>query len=295
MALLGIVEDWTINWKLRQFEIVLRSWTEESVIEKITTHIQKYEPMFTLLRTEKQTEMYTDLIDYFHNSEVPFLKRILYVLLKWYNDNVIYSRKRSMLLMKQYADDFTDSETLQQKIEIYFKRNNDVYILEKTVAARDKLKDWFKIFYVQEEGKDDRIRAISTFKSLRITVSRFLESYKNDIALNIISGLLSLSESSFDDVDERERMSLAIREISYFEPGERQEMLHSILITADQILLFSKKNQLSEVIVSNGFNQMEDLRQIHSIFEDEFSYGYMIKTLNLHIKEYSTEGYPWET
>lgn len=294
LALLGIIEDWTVNWKNQKLEIVYADWTEESVIEKLTKHIQKYDYTFTLNRTEQNSELYPELIDHFDNSDEPFLKKMLYVLLKWYNDNVIYSRKRSMLLMKQYADEFTDNDTLQQKIEIYFKRNNDVYVLENIVGLRDKMKDWFKIFYVQEEGKDDKPRAISTFKSLKITVSRFLESYKNDIALNIINGLLSLAAGEFDNIDERERLSSAIREIVRLGHNDRQEMLQSILATSDQYLSISQGNQLSEVLISNGFIQMDELRQIFSTFEDDFSYGYMLKVLNFKIKDQSKGGYPWE-
>jgi ATP-dependent DNA helicase RecQ len=294
LALLGIVDDWTLNWKSRQMEIELVDWNEQTVIEKLTTHIKKYDYTFTLDPNEKSSEQYFVLINHFHKSSEPFLKRILFVLLKWYNDNVIYSRKRSMLLMKQYADEFTDSESLQRKIEVYFKRNDDVYFLEQVVAKKDRVKDWFKIFYVQEEGKDDQPRALSTFKRLKITVSRFLESYNNDISLNLVTGMISLAEGEFDSIDGRERMALAIRQIVKMDSEVREEMLGSILQTSDVFLNIVQRTQLSEVLISNGFDLMEDLKQIHLSLEDKFSYGSMIKTLHSTIKEQSYGGYPWE-
>lgn len=294
LALLGIVEDWTLNWKSRQIEIKLADWTEKTVVEKLTNHIKKYDYTFTLDPNEKSSEQYFVLINHFHKSSDPFLKRSLFVLLKWYNDNVIYSRKRSMLLMKQYADEFTDSESLQQKIEIYFKRNDDVYFLEQVVAKKDRLKDWFKIFYVQEEGKDDQPRALSTFKSLKITVSRFLESFHNDIGLNLITGMTSLAEGEFNSIDGRERLVLAIREIAKLDSEVRLEMLESILKTSNVFLNMDQRSQLSEVLISNGFDLMEDLKQIYSSLEDKFSYGSMIKTLHSTIREQSYGGYPWE-
>lgn len=294
LALLGIVGDWTINWKSRQLEVELTDWTEQVVVDKLTSHIKKYDYTFTLDPSEKSSEQYSDLINHFHNSSDPFLKRILFVLLKWYNDNVIYSRKRSMLLMKQYADEFTDSESLQQKIEVYFKRNDDVYFLEQVVAQKDRLKDWFKIFYVQEEGKDDQPRSLSTFKSLKVTVSRFLESYNNDISLNLITGMTSLAEGEFDSIDGRERMAIAIRQISKLDSEIRIEMLGSILATSDVFLNVGQRRQLSEVLITNGYDLMEDLKQIYTSLEDKFSYGSMIKTLHSTIKEQSYGGYPWE-
>lgn len=294
LTLLGIVDDWTVDYKLRRFEVVLMKKSEQEIIDHLVAYIQKYEYTFTLHKTDQNSMQYQEYIDYFNKTDIPFLKRALFVLIKWYNDNVIYQRKRSILLMKQYADEFTDSDSLQQKIEIYFKRNDDVYLLEKIIGSKDRIKDWYKIFYVQEEGKEDIPRALSTFKSLKITVSRFLESYKNDIALNLINGLISLFEGKFDDMDGRERMSSAIQEIVKLDPGERAEMLQSILVTSDQFLDMDQKNQLSEVLISNGIGEMNDLRRIYSTFEDEYSYGSMIWTLNTRLQEKEAGGYPWK-
>ncbi|WP_137792214.1 RecQ family ATP-dependent DNA helicase [Bacillus sp. E(2018)] len=294
LALLGVVEDWTLDWKSRQVEVEVADWSEDTVINKLTSHIQKYDYMFTLKKSEKMPDQYTEIIEHFYKDNDPFLKKILFVLLKWYNDNVIYSRKRSLLLMKEYADDFTDSESLQRKIEVYFKRNDDVYLLEQIVAQKDRLRDWMKIFYVQEEGKVDQPRALSTFKSLKITVSRFLESYNNDISLNLINGLINLVEGQFESIDGRERMSLAVREVSQMETELREEMLVSVLNTSDVFLNSEQKSDLSEVLISNGFDLMEDLKLIYSSLEDRFSYGSMIKTLHSTIKEKSYGGYPWE-
>lgn len=294
LALLGIVEDWIINWKSRQMEVELSTWTQQTVVNALTKHINKYDPMFKLTENENPSEQYADLVNQFNNSNQPFLKRILYVLLKWYNDNVIYSRKRSMLLMKQYADEFTDSQSLHQKIETYFKRNDDVYKLERTVAQKDRLKDWYKIFYVEEEGKDNQPRPLSTFKSLKITVSRFLESYNNDISLNLINGLISLAEDDFNSIDGKDRMALAIREITRMDFDMREEMLTSILTTAEDFLTREQRNELSEVLISNGFDLMEELKQIHLNLEDSFSYGSMIKSLHSTIREQAYGGYPWE-
>ncbi|MDQ1005211.1 hypothetical protein QFZ28_005789 [Neobacillus niacini] len=272
----------------------MAEWTEVSVVEKLTNHIKKYDYTFTLDHADQQSEQHHELIEHFSTSNNPFLKKILFVLLKWYNDNVIYSRKRSMLLMKELADDFKDSQSLHQKIETYFKRNDDVYLLEKTVARKERLKDWFKIFYVQEEGQDDKPRQLTTFKSLKITVSRFLESYNNDISLNLINGFICLANDEFDSIDGRERMAPAIRDIARLEPEQREEMLASILSTADDFLTIEQRNQLSEVLVTNGFDLMEDLKQIHLGLEDSFSYGSMIKSLHSTIREQAYGGYPWE-
>lgn len=283
LALIGLVEDWTVDWKFRQYEVELINWTEESVIEKLSQHIIKYDYTFSLSKEQIAT------------SGESFIKAILTILLQWYNDNIVYSRKRSILLMKQVADEFTDSESLQQKIETYFKRNDDVYFLENIVTKKDKVKDWYRIFYVQEEGKEDIPREVTSLNSLEITLGRFLESYREDISLNLVSGLVQLTRKNFDSVDGRERMGIAVQKISQMKEFDRKEMLMSIFKVSDFYLDDEQKQELSNVLIDNGINQMEDLKLIHLRLQDEFSYGSMVKELYSVIKEQAEGGYPWET
>ena len=98
----------------------------------------------------------------------------------------------------------------------------------------------------------------------------------------------------FDSIDGRERMAVAIRQISKLDSEMRIEMLGSILETSDVFLDVDQRKQLSEVLITNGFDLMEDLKQIYTSLEDKFSYGSMIKTLHSTIKEQSYGGYPWE-
>ncbi|EBK2059984.1 ATP-dependent DNA helicase RecQ, partial [Salmonella enterica subsp. enterica serovar Typhi] len=91
LALIGVVADWTIDWRMRRIEVVLEDWNQNSVTERILTHIQKYEYTFTLTPDDRYAEQYMEYINHFNNEEIPFLKRALYVLLRWYNDNVVYS------------------------------------------------------------------------------------------------------------------------------------------------------------------------------------------------------------
>ncbi|WP_232336772.1 RecQ family ATP-dependent DNA helicase [Planococcus lenghuensis] len=282
LALIGIVEDWTNDWRSRHYEVELADWTEASVIGKLSEHIRKYDYGFSV--SENQLTA----------SDEPFVKKVLLILLQWYNDNIIYSRKRSMLLMKQVADEFTDSESLQKRIETYFKRNDDVYFLENTAAKKEKIKDWYRVFYVQEEGKEDVPRAINSIDELEITLGRFLESYRDDISLNLISGFVQLVKNNFESVDGRARMGAAVTRIVQMEDKDRQEMIGSILKISDLYLNDGQKQELSNTLISNGLNQMADLKLIHRRLQDEFSYGSMVKELYSVIKERAGGGYPWE-
>lgn len=294
LALIGVVKDWTIDWNKKRIVVEMTEWTEQSVINTLERHIQKYEYNFTFEIKEPSGNVFNKTIEYFYESEEPFLKRILYVLLKWYNDNVSYSRKRSLLLMKQYADEFTDSAALQQKIETYFKRNDDVYFLEKIVASESNLEKWFEIFFIEEEGKKLQPRSIASFKNLSITCSRFLEDNNHDPALNLISGMLELQKGHFDSIDGKKRMASALRAIVKMDAIKRGNILTSILHTFNSYYDNVKRNQLSEVLISNGFNEMNYLKEIHAVLEDPISYRHMIQTLHTNVQNQKVGGYPWE-
>lgn len=294
LALIGIVEDWTVDWKMGQMEVQFTDWNEDHIVEQLLKYIKKYEYTFTLTPGDRHAEQYNDYIQYFNDLDIPFLKRALYVLLRWYNDNVVYSKKQSILLMKQFADEFTDSDSFQQNIETYFKRNDDVYLLESIIGNPLNLRSWYQLFVIQEEGKPDTPRNISTFKRLRITVSRFLESYKNDIALNLISGFIHLVIDDFDATDGKERMVAAIREINHLDTEERDEILLSLLEMSDQHLDFDQKEQLSELLIMNGFDKTSDLKNIYQSHGSNTIYAHIIKSLYKEFKKHTEGGYPWE-
>jgi ATP-dependent DNA helicase RecQ len=196
--------------------------------------------------------------------------------------------------MKEYAEEFTSSEELQEKIELYFKRNDDVYFLEKIVGKREKLKEWFRIFFVSESGKEDLVRNRSAFKSLKVTLNRFLESYDNDISLNLINGLLSLATGDFNKKDGRDRLIKAMNEISKLSAEEKDEMFSSILLTSHSILENDQMEELSELLIEAGFNSMKELKKINRTYDDIPSYVGMISLINHSILESSSGGYPWE-
>lgn len=295
LALLGVVTDWTVDWKSRIYLVQIADWTEESVLIRLSSYIKKYDYTFTLDSSVEPPAHYEGLYYEFHSSNQPFLKRVITVLLHWYNDNVIYSRKRSMLIMKEYADEFTDSATLQQRIEVYFKRNDDVYFLENVVAQESKLMEWYRIFYVEEEGKESRAREHESLNRLKITAGRFLESYRDDISLNLITGFIYLIENNFDNLDGEKRLSSAIRVLSDLRNSERHDLLISVLRVGNDFLDQQQKAQLSDVLSKNGYGHMEDLKKINSYLNDGVSYNYMIKELHSLIREKAAGGYPWET
>lgn len=195
LALLGLVDDWVIEWKTNTIIVNLNDYEEDNIKDSVFKYIQKYDSTFTETAIYNNAEL-LDYLKVYESHSVSPLYKYAYILLKWYNDNVIYSRKQSLKNMFNYVLEFKDSDDFQHKLETYFKRNDDVYLLEKTVAKPHNLNNWWKVYYVETNDKTVP-KNESEIKDLSITLSRFLESYKNDPALNLIEGITTLVSRGF--------------------------------------------------------------------------------------------------
>lgn len=293
LALLGLVDDWTIDWKARTIEVTVNEYDESKVKESLFQHIQKYEHTFTEEAIYNSPE-YRDYLKVYDSDFHAPLFKYTYVLIKWYNDNVIYSRKQSLKNMYNFVLEFKDSDDFQHKLEAYFKRNDEVYLLENTVANPHNLNNWWKIYYVETNDKTIP-KNKDELSDLSITISRFLESYKNDPALNLIEGINSLINKGSLNEESRKRLIQSIKHISTLDNKFRHELLLSIIDVANEFFNDEEKDTLSEILITNGFNSLEDKKFILRSFEDNFSYGELIKHFSSIIKEVRIGGdYPWE-
>jgi len=293
LALLGLVDDWVIEWKTNTIIVNLNDYDEDNIKNSVFKHIQKYDSTFTETAVYNNAEL-LDYLKVYESHSVSPLYKYAYMLLKWYNDNVLYSRKQSLKNMFNYVLEFEDSDDFQHKLETYFKRNDDVYLLEKTVANPHNLNNWWKIYYVETNDKTVP-KNESEIKDLSITLSRFLESYKNDPALNLIEGITTLVSRGSLTQESKQRLIQSVKHITTLEEGLRKEILLSIVDVANEFLMKEEKVVLSEVLINNGFDSVEDKKFVYQSFEDEFSYGQLVKHLSSRIKEVRIGGeYPWD-
>lgn len=293
LALLGLVDDWVIDWKTNTIIVNVNDYDEAKIKESVFKHIQKYDSTFTEAAIYNNSEL-LDYLRIYKSDTISPLDKFAYILLKWYNDNVIYSRKQSLKNMFNYVLEFSDSNDFQHKLETYFKRNDDVYLLEKTVANPHNLNNWWRIYYVETNEKIIPKNEIE-IKDLSITLSRFLESYKNDPALNLIEGFTSLISKGSLNQESKQRLTQSIKYIVTLEEGLRKEILLSIVDIANEFLIKEEKVILSEILLTNGFDLVEDKKIVYKSFEDDFSYGQLVKHVSSKIKEVRTGGeYPWD-
>ncbi|WP_044640706.1 RecQ family ATP-dependent DNA helicase [Risungbinella massiliensis] len=293
LGLLGIVDDWVIDWKTNTIIVDVNDYDESKMKESVFKHIQKYDSTFT--EEEKYNNLeFADYLRVYESDTYSTLYKYAYILLKWYNDNVVYSRKQSLKNMYNYVLEFKDSDDFQHKLETYFKRNDDVYLLESTVANPHALNNWWKIYYVETDLKTVP-KNETEMKDVSITLSRFLESYKNDPALNLMEGFTSLINKGSLDHESKQRLIQSIKHIATLQDELRKEMLLSIVDVASEFLKQEEKIILSEILITNGFNTVEDQKIVYQSLEDDYSYRQLVKHISSRIKEVRIGGeYPWD-
>lgn len=270
LKLLGYVSDWTISGigKLKQYN-VLKHEIDESVVEKnVLKYIQSFEPEFSLKDDMRQgNKVYTDI---YNDSRFSGVKKYGAILIKWIEDNVIYSRLMAIKNMREACEKYAGKGNMlgfKKYIEDYLKYTGEDIILSILDSSQGTFQDWVNLFYNTKKYKDGTIE--TKFKS-KEEIKRMLTKTRRKIVHNryntglnfvyAMASILSGEESS----DVFERLDDALKQIENRENFD--DMFLRILkigAKADK----RSKNTLSEFLNKRYNKSLE----IYEAFQDEFS------------------------
>ena len=191
LFLLGEIEMWTLvydsNISNPVFNHLKRtSLSEEEKLERLKTHIEKYETTFNF------------------NQENTFENRLRF-LIEWANENYLQERIQTMKTLYEQCELFTNSNDFMTYVANYFS-NDPIYVrlIDKSVT----LKEW--------------IEALKTHPSkTRARIARLLESYDKIVPLNYVSGITRLRLNDFDNMDGKRRLELALENIAKYSEADR--------------------------------------------------------------------------
>lgn len=220
LSILGIVKDWTTDF-VEYFEVEFGEMKEETVLENLQNYIRKYEAFADV---KKLTENY--------KIENP-IERYIWFLLKWTWENIIYNRKQALKTISEWCDDFQDSESFKKRIEAYFQFTETTFVLQHIAENPYDYEQWFTVFYENQQfiNKTELLQ-------LKDRISRFLESYRNNMGLNIISGFVRLFLDDFYDADGKQRFENALKNIRQVFP----ENEHTLIIEKMLEIVFNLSN-----------------------------------------------------
>ncbi|MCB9823347.1 DEAD/DEAH box helicase [Candidatus Nomurabacteria bacterium] len=223
LSLLNVVSDYTVDYVGNNFEVSFQQKTDESVFDGLHNYIFKYEPITKDELREKVNEL----------KDSNLTARCLRYLIYWIYDNIAYERRQALKGIADLCRDYKNSEDFKRKIIAYFEVNEVTFLLQHISEHPKDFHKWFDVF-VKRNQKFEVLGYILKDKketeNLKLKLQRFLESYKNNVGLNFISGIIRLFLNEFDDQDGRTRFEQALESIKEdFDESSQDEIVSKTL------------------------------------------------------------------
>jgi ATP-dependent DNA helicase RecQ len=247
LSLLGIVSDWTTNF-IDHFEVHFKTIEEKHIVKSVSDYISKYEP---------NTDVSKELQNVQQNT---VLEKAIWYLLNWTFENIAYSRKQSLKTLSDWCSEFEDSESFKQRIDSYFIFSETTFILQHIAENPKDYEKWFEVLTTNNQFPNK-----IEFEKLKDSISRFLESYRNSIGLNFVSGFIRLALNEYEDSDGKERFESALSSVKVTFTQEQQIDFLTRLKVLGKHLTEEQKMDLSQSISKYYPEMLEELAEYYDL------------------------------
>lgn len=247
LSLLGIVSDWTTNF-IDHFEVQFKSLDENHIIKSVSDYITKYEP---------NTDVKKDLQNVQQNT---VLEKAVWYLLNWTFENIAYSRKQSLKTLSDWCSEFEDSESFKQRIDSYFIFSETTFVLQHIAENPKEYEKWFEVLTTNNQFPNR-----TEFEKLKDSISRFLESYRNSVGLNFVSGFVRLALNEYEDSDGKERFESTLSSVKGTFTKEQQHDFLNRLKVLGKHLTEEQKMELSQSISRYYPEILEELAEYYDL------------------------------
>lgn len=260
LSLVGVVEDWTVDWRNNTLKVYFSQYTPESVFKTTENYIKNYDVEYNLT----DDLLYEEKGIWDNKAAV---HQAVKVFLTWYANNILYTRRQALLNVMEACDAYTKetAEEFKVKMEAYF-RLDDISDMLGTIADQPReVQEWFEVLNV------DRIKK-NTISNIIINLNRFLESYQNNVGLNYISGILNLIYHHFDSPNGSTRLLAAFTSIKSFKEEDKKYILEQSAKLISQLSEQDDaiKEEFSEFFIRN-YEYDETDKVIYKELEDSYS------------------------
>lgn len=247
LSLLGIVSDWTTNF-IDHFEVQFKTLDEKHIVKSISYYIGKYEPNTDISKELQKVQQKT------------VLEKAIWFLLNWTFENIAYSRKQSLKTLSDWCSEFEDSESFKQRIDSYFIFSETTFILQHITENPKDYENWFEVLTTNNQFPNK-----TEFEKLKDSISRFLESYRNSIGLNFVSGFVRLALNEYEDSDGKERFESALLSVKETFAQEQQIDFLTRLKVLGKHLTEEQKMDLSQSISKYYPEMLEELAEYYDL------------------------------
>lgn len=247
LSLLGIVSDWTTNF-IDHFEVQFKTLDEKHIVKSVSDYIGKYEPNTDISKELQKVQQKT------------VLEKAIWFLLNWTFENIAYSRKQSLKTLSDWCSEFEDSESFKQRIDSYFIFSETTFILQHIAENPKDYEKWFEVLTTNNQFPKK-----TEFEKLKDSISRFLESYRNSIGLNFVSGFVRLALNEYEDSDGKERFESALSSVKETFTQEHQIDFLTRLKILGKHLTEEQKMDLSQSISKYYPEMLEELAEYYDL------------------------------
>jgi len=157
--------------------------------------------------------------------------------------------------------EFKDNNHFKQRINSYFIFSERTFVLQHIAENTKNYEKWFEVLTIN----NNNVLYKNEFEKLKDSISRFLESYRNSVGLNFISGFVRLVLDDYDNTDGRERLESAMLQIKEKFTKEQQQIILNNIITLGYNLTEFQKFNLSISIIKNYPEYSEFLAEYYNL------------------------------
>jgi len=290
LAILGAVEDWTVDYKGKSYEVKLRNinkLSEEYVKNSLESYICRHKPGFSFDAPDDASRQYVDMYEVApEGSKFPALVKILVC---WTNDNIVYSRRRAICNMLELCEgkltrgNLTD-EALRIYMNDFFRLDADTLTqLDAIVDAPNLPNTWMRLFYAYGFTDDPMVQKIvlksaKALSSIAAQCDRYRESVNANIGLEWVTMIAHLVVGSFTDNVIHEQLSFVLREAGQYGIDEEYLLDESALILASA--QDDAKDAFGAAIVESAPHRA---LYIHERLGDNATLAYLVEQANIRL------------
>lgn len=228
LAILGIVVDWTVDYRTKTFDVEtykIDGSSEGFVKNKLEEYIRRHNPTFSFDSKSATHRKYIET--YKQAPKGRKLIGLIDVLLKWTNDNIVFSRRRAIGNMLDLCTETAEGKITEQRLHEYLNsyfrldtESNDQ--LDAIVRDSTHIETWIRLFTTYELTDDPAVqnevlKDEKEIESIAALCDRYRESFHANIGLEWATMVAKLLSGSFSESDVDGQFSFVSSEISEYE------------------------------------------------------------------------------
>ena len=281
LSQVGIVSDWMIeNFFTGKLEVTINHLNEEDIGIHLEKTISKYDSEFSINQVhESKSEFYQEICKRLNNYQITQTQFNFLILLIWSHDHFAYNRRQSLKTVYEHCGELASGAishaVFKDRLEAYFKFNASTHFLHYLAENSAGVERWLEVFF--EDGSKVLLGE-TKLAILKEQLARFLESYKDNICLDYLSGIMRLISDQFNDTDGERRMISSLDKIRRFSPVQIENLLRDTIELAP-LLSEESQNQFSSLFFKN-FPDPKHLNILNQGFGDAYSSRKLLGPLN---------------